>query len=253
VLLQSFIVLTLLLVSVFILVVFLPHLYGRLSRVLLARRCRRAGAVVLTYDDGPGAILTPELVALLRNHAAKATFFCLGMKAASDPDIMDLLKSEGHEIACHSFRHCNPWKARPSVAMRDIGEGFDSLARWLSPQRWYRPPHGKITLHTWIALLARRAKIVWWTHDSGDTWKDCPAAVDGLVASVIRSGGGVVLLHDFDRENAEDAASRSGYVLSVTRSMIEQARQAGLKVMTLGDLFLASDGCLLTQRKGKCS
>jgi len=240
VLLNTFIILALLLTLAFALVIVLPHLYGRFSRVLLARRCRRARALVLTYDDGPGASLTPELVALLRNHAAKATFFCLGMKAEANPEIMDLLKSEGHELACHSHRHRHPWKSRPAAALRDIGEGFDALARWLSPLRWYRPPYGKITLHTWFALLARRAKIVWWTHDSGDTWKNCPASVDGLVQSVIHSGGGVVLLHDFDRGDAGDAASRTGYVLSATRSLIEQARQAGLQVMTLGELFQPS-------------
>lgn len=241
-LLKTTIVLSLLLALVFTAVVVLPHLYGRFSRVLLARRCKRAGAVVLTYDDGPGSHLTPKLVELLRNHAAKATFFCLGMRAASNPDIMDVLKSEGHELGCHSYRHRNPWKALPAAAIRDIGEGYDSLTRWLSPGRWYRPPHGKITLHTWIALIARRANIVWWTHDSGDTRKNCPTAADGLVASVIRAGGGVILFHDFDRENFEDAVKRSDYVLGATKSLIEQTRQAGLKVMTLGDLLLASDG-----------
>ena len=222
---------------VFALVFVLPHVYGRFSRISLARRCRRAGALVLTYDDGPGSILTPELIDLLRHHAARATFFCLGMKAAANPEIMDLVKSEGHELACHSYRHLHPWKAQPAAAMRDVCEGFEALSRWLSPQRWYRPPYGKLTLYTWFSLIARQARIVWWTHDSGDTWKNGPPPVDDFVAGVIRSGGGVVLLHDFDRENDEESDSRREFVLSVTKSLIEKAGLAGLKVMTLGELF----------------
>jgi len=235
--LKIIIVLTILPVLVFTLVFVLPHVYGRFSRIFLARRCRRAGALVLTYDDGPGAILTPELIGLLRHHATKATFFCLGMRAALNPSIMNLVKSEGHELACHSYRHCHPWRVRPTAAIRDIDDGFESLSRWLSPDSLFRPPHGKLTLYTWLVLLARRARIVWWTHDSGDTWKNGPPSVDDFVEGVIRCGGGVVLLHDFDRGNDEESDSRREFVLSVTKSLIEKSGLAGLKVMTLGELF----------------
>lgn len=238
--LKILVVLVILSVLIFILVFVLPHLYGRFSRILLAQRCQRIGAVVLTYDDGPGAILTPKLVELLRAQAAKATFFCLGMRAVVNPDIMDLLKSEGHELACHSFRHCNPWKVWPGAAIRDIEEGFESLLRWLPTHRLFRPPYGKLTLYTWLVLLARRAGIVWWTHDSGDTWTNRTPSVDGIVENVIRSGGGVVLLHDFDRANDDESDSRREFVLSVTRSLIEQSGRAGLKIMTLGELFNTS-------------
>jgi peptidoglycan/xylan/chitin deacetylase (PgdA/CDA1 family) len=166
---------------------------------------------------------------------------------------MDLLKSEGHELACHGFGHCNPWKVRPAAAMRDISEGFDALSRWLSPRNLFRPPYGKLTLYTWLVLLARRAPIVWWTHDSGDTWPDPSLSVDGFVTGVIRAGGGVVLLHDFDRAKDETSDSRHEFVLNVTRSLIEQSARAGLKVMTLGELFSTTPGAGLNGARTGCS
>jgi peptidoglycan-N-acetylglucosamine deacetylase len=220
-----------------VLLFMLPHLYAKLSRIRLAHRCRKAGAVVLTYDDGPGASITPKLIQLLRIHASKATFFCLGMRAVAHPQVMDRLKKEGHEIACHSFRHCHPWKVRPSAAWRDIVEGFESLSRWLSKGSWFRPPHGKLTLYTWLPLLARRSRIVWWTHDSGDTHAGETPSVEAIVRDVVRSGGGVVLLHDFDRTDEGGPGSRGEFVMSVTRELIEQSGLAGLKIMTLGELF----------------
>lgn len=222
---------------VFALVYVLPYLFGRLTRIGLARRCRSAGALVLTYDDGPGAVLTPALIDLLGFHQAKATFFCLGMRAVSNTDIMDRLKSEGHEIACHSFRHLNSWKVSPAKAIRDVGEGFEALSKWISSDGLFRPPYGNITLHTWLALLTRKAKAVWWTHDSGDTCAGGISPVEGFVEEVIRDGGGVVLLHDFDRDGGVEADSRREFVLGVTRSLLEKARKAGLEIMTLGELF----------------
>lgn len=237
-------------VLVFTVVIVLPYAYAKWSAISLGMRCRRAKALVLTYDDGPGGTLTPEIIGLLRRHQVKATFFSLGMRAAESPEVLDLVKAEGHEIGCHSFRHCHSWKVRPDKAVKDIEEGYAGLSRWITPDSPFRPPHGKITLFTWLSVLKRRARLVWWTHDSGDTHADPLPTVEDVVDGVMRSGGGVVLLHDFDRGGRDGQQPRHKFVLDVTSSLIERAGKAGLRVMMLGEL-LALDGIPAATSQGK--
>lgn len=221
---------------IFFVVMVAPFLYARASKHALSRRCRKMGAMVLTYDDGPGAILHPELLKLLRSHKVKATFFSLGRRAEAHPGLMEAAIADGHEIACHGFNHPHPWKSWPWVSDRDIRMGYQALSPWAKPDALFRPPHGKITLFTLLALLNRKSPIVWWTHDSEDTCAGSLPAVGNLVKSVVGYGGGVVLMHDFDRRG-DSAALRHEFVLETTASLIEGAARAGLRIMTAGELL----------------
>jgi len=218
-------------------VILVPFAYAKCSALALARWCRHARALVLTYDDGPGETLTPQLLALLRRHQVKATFFPLGRSAVQHPDALDQVAKEGHELACHGNRHCHSWKVWPREALQDIEQGYASLARWMPATALFRPPYGKITLFTWLAVVKRKARIVWWTHDSGDTCAGTLPTVESVVDGIIQDGGGVVLLHDFDRKGGGANPPRHQFVLDVTRRLIERAASSDLKIMTLGDLL----------------
>ena len=91
----------------------IPHALRKRAESRLRARCRDRGVIVLTYDDGPGAELTPRLLQLLDEHEASATFFLLGVRAEACPDVVDRLVSSGHEVATHSHSHRNDWKTDP--------------------------------------------------------------------------------------------------------------------------------------------
>jgi peptidoglycan/xylan/chitin deacetylase (PgdA/CDA1 family) len=208
-----------------------PMASRRLAERRLARACAERRCVVLTYDDGPGAEATPRVLDLLASHGAKASFFVLGKKAGANAAVLDRAVAEGHEIGAHSFGHVHPWKSLPWRAAADVGAGFRSLSRWVPPDGLFRPPHGKLTPFNWFAAKARGARFAWWTFDSGDTWDDLPRA-DEVVERLRASHGGVVLLHDFDRD-----PSRAGWALDVTRRILEMAKAEGLRIVTLGELL----------------
>jgi len=218
-------------------VILVPYAYARASIRSLAACCRRSKALVLTYDDGPGTTLTPDLLQLLQHHNVKATFFALGCKADRNPELLDQVLEQGHEIGCHGDRHCHAWKVWPRVADCDMAQGYARLARWLPASGMYRPPHGKITLFTWVSVLQRGVRLAWWTHDSGDTRAGSLPAVESVVEWVIQAGGGVVLMHDFERIGGGRHNPRHEYVMNMTARLIERGGQAGLKIMTLGELL----------------
>ena len=206
-----------------------PSAVGRMRSL-----CRRKQMLCLTYDDGPGPNLTPRVLDLLDRHNAKATFFLLGVRAEYRPDLVDRAKSRGHELACHSARHLHGWKTMPARARQDVDAGYVMLDRWVSPSSRFRPPSGKLSLGQYLSLRRRKAPIDWWTLDSGDTGSSLPSP-ESIWKSVKRGGGGVVLLHDMDRERDHDA--RATYVLELTDLLLTRARDSGIRPGTLNELF----------------
>jgi len=208
----------------------LPYAVRRFEVARLRRLCSERGAFVLSYDDGPGSTITPRLLDILRDSDVRANFFPLGMRVPGNEAILDRMAAEGHEIGCHSFQHRHAWKVAPGVAWHDARAGFSALEGWVEPNGLFRPPHGKIDLLTWLAVRKRGAQIAWWTQDCADTAPNLPDPAQ-IERSAIQAGGGVLLLHDFDR-----APDRVRYVLDLTERLITRARREQITLCTLGEL-----------------
>lgn len=215
------------------------YLGPQFLRIVGQRRLERLsserGALVLTYDDGPGERITAPLIELLDRHGARATFFLLGMRAAKHPELADLVASRGHELGCHTERHLHAWKQAPWTIFDDVDRGFRTLSRWLPQNAIFRPTYGKLTLANWLPAYLRGASMGWWTVDSGDS-HDRPPDVMTAARLVHENGGGVVLLHDCDRDDETNA-----FVLRATEALLDQAKTDGLSVMTLGELLSPTD------------
>lgn len=202
----------------------------------LKRQCARHRTLVLTYDDGPGRDLTPALLGLLESWETKASFFLLGRRAERDPHLVDQLVQNGHEVGCHGYVHVNAWKTWPSHAITDLCEGYRALEPWIKPDGPFRPPFGKLSISVWRELRRRRAFVPWWTIDSGDTHARLPSS-QSVADSVAQAGGGVVLMHDCDRESYQQPMARAAFVLRTTELLLETAKREGLTVCRYSDLW----------------
>jgi peptidoglycan/xylan/chitin deacetylase (PgdA/CDA1 family) len=211
----------------------LPYLLRRAEIRRLQARCSERGVLILTYDDGPCAGLTGELVELLGERGVRGTFFPCGASARAHPDLLDRVSRAGHEIGCHSEAHRDAWRVAPWTLLADIEDGYATLAPWVAPNGLFRPPYGRMNLVTMLAIALRRARRAWWTVDAGDTDEDLPAP-ERVVARVLRRRGGVVLLHDYHK-----SPERQRWVLETTERLIDMAQSARLSVVTLGELLSA--------------
>ncbi|MEU9307572.1 glycosyltransferase [Streptomyces sp. NPDC048256] len=61
--------------------------------------------LVLTFDDGPDPVWTPEVLDVLKKHHAHAVFFVTGTMASRYPDLVQRMVDEGHEVGLHTFNH----------------------------------------------------------------------------------------------------------------------------------------------------
>ena len=55
--------------------------------------------VYLTFDDGPSAKVTPQILDILKQYNVKATFFIIAKNAEQYPDTVKRAADEGHTIA----------------------------------------------------------------------------------------------------------------------------------------------------------
>ena len=65
-------------------------------------------SISLTFDDGPDVDYTPGILDQLRIHDISATFFVIGEKAQSHPELIRRIVAEGHELGNHTFTHSEP-------------------------------------------------------------------------------------------------------------------------------------------------
>jgi peptidoglycan/xylan/chitin deacetylase (PgdA/CDA1 family) len=165
-----------------------------------------AGYVRLTFDDGPEATATPDVLDTLADRGAVATFFVIGQMAAARPDIVRRAREEGHRIGNHSWSH-------PRLTTLDRAQVVSQLRRTDEvieqatgefPTEW-RPPYGATS--DLVEAAAREVgldSMVLWTVDPDD-WADPPATtVRDRVLQGVRPGS-IVLLHDATGRNTPAA------------------------------------------------
>lgn len=65
------------------------------------------GKVALTFDDGPDPEWTPQILDILKQKHVHATFFVIGGNAEANPDLIQRILAEGHELGNHTYTHPN--------------------------------------------------------------------------------------------------------------------------------------------------
>ena len=160
-----------------------------------------AGAIYLTYDDGPHPDNTMKILASLDRYNVKATFFMIGINMEKHPDIVQMIVTGGHTLGYHSYRH----KSLKKMSLREIREDFAKIQKLSSQFNYqitlYRPPFGDLSLKAFLYLLFSPWKIVMWTLDCRDSFDAPDEVIDNIRPEKI-SDGEVILLHD-DYEHAE--------------------------------------------------
>ena len=154
---------------------------------------------------------------------AKATFFVVGCQAVKDPDIVQRIAAEGHQVGNHSYDHADLHSLTAAQALADL-EKNDALLRELlgEGEYWVRPPYG---LMTEAEAAALSVPLVNWSVDTED-WrtKDSGKILDVIYRCT--GDGDIVLLHD-RYQNTVDAVLMA----------IEHLQQQGYVFVTVAELL----------------
>jgi peptidoglycan/xylan/chitin deacetylase (PgdA/CDA1 family) len=123
---------------------------------------RDDNAIYLTFDDGPTPGVTEEVLNILHQFNARATFFCIGRNVERYPHLFSRIINEGHSAGNHTYSHLNGWTTKNREYFQDI-----ETAGLLIKSLLFRPPYGKIR-RSQIKYLCKKYIIIMWDIISYD-------------------------------------------------------------------------------------
>lgn len=98
--------------------------------------------IALTFDDGPDAEWTPQILDILQQKHVPATFFIIGGNAEANPGLVKRMVAEGHEVGNHTYTHPNlsdtPQEAT-ALELNATQRLFEALTG--RSLRLFRPPY----------------------------------------------------------------------------------------------------------------
>ena len=141
-----------------------------------------------------------ELLAILKAHDVKSTFFVVGDFAQRLPDAVRKIYNAGHEIGNHSMTHKDPVKMAYADLLSDISACNDLLYSLTGETvTLYRAPSGSYNDDTVEAARSLGMTAVQWDADSVD-WKDkTPEEITERMLKKI--GPGSISLFHVGKEN----------------------------------------------------
>ncbi len=152
--------------------------------------------ICITFDDGPGKN-TGKVLDILKSTGAKASFFCIGSRAANDPSLVKKMTDQGHTVGNHTLNHQNifPLK-KPTDMIREIETTQDILEEITGRRpRFFRPPFGITNPLISEAMSKLNMQTVGWSIRSLDT---VGKSTVGVLRRIDRklTAGSILLLHD---------------------------------------------------------
>jgi probable sporulation protein (polysaccharide deacetylase family) len=167
----------------------------------------------------------PEMLATLKKHQVKASFFLEGRWVKNNPELAKMIVSAGHEVGNHSYTH--PDMKRISAAQtRDQLLKTNEVIEAATGKKsiWFAPPSGSYRDETVTIAAEFKMKTVMWTVDTIDWQKPSPNQLINRVISKI-SNGSMVLMHP------TESTAKS------LDTLITRIEEKGLKLGTVSDLM----------------
>jgi peptidoglycan-N-acetylglucosamine deacetylase len=152
------------------------------------------GYVALTFDDGPDPVITPQITQALRDKGARGTFFVVGTKAGTYPEIIQQITAQGMEVANHSYDHPFVDELPPDRLRDEMIIANEIIDQSAPAPTLFRAPYGRT--NDMVSGTARTLGMteVLWTLDSHDYEHATP---EQMVAVAARAKhGDVLLFHD---------------------------------------------------------
>lgn len=187
--------------------------------------------IALTIDDGPDPMVTPQVLDMLDQYQVRATFFCVGEKAARYPDLCREIVRRGHAVENHTQYHRHTFAL---MGMRGFTRELEAAQRTLSTltgvePRFFRAPAGlrNPLLHTVLDRLG--LQLTSWSVRGFDTRHTNPVRIKNRLLKKLHAGA-IVLMHD---GNAARTAQGVPMIIEILPALLAAAHAAQLRFVSL--------------------
>jgi peptidoglycan-N-acetylglucosamine deacetylase len=222
--------------------------------------------IALSFDDGPDPRNTPQILDILKQKQAVATFFVVGSAANDALGLVKREYDEGNEVGNHTYTHPNMDEiSRPQLQVElNLTERLFESTLGVKTLL-FRPPYGidhQPETASEVAALPQPQSMGYLLvgaridpHDWGEPGGVPPAPPKVIAQRVVEQAkqgvGNIVLLHDGggDRRNTIqalpgiiDGLRAAGFQLVLASDLIGQTRAQVMQPLTLRErMVVASD------------
>ncbi|MFC5527945.1 polysaccharide deacetylase family protein [Cohnella yongneupensis] len=185
--------------------------------------------IALTFDDGPHPRYTPQILDLLKQYHANATFFVVGKKIKLYPDVLKRELNEGHEIANHTYSHAFLTKGtNMKYEINKTEQTIFSVAGIRS--QLFRPPGGFYNEDLVRLVKQEGYKMIMWSwHLDTRDWS--LPGVARIVNKVLKnaSSGDIVLFHDYVEGGTQ--------TVEALKRILPELEKQGYRFVTVSELL----------------
>lgn len=186
--------------------------------------------IALSIDDGPSAA-TPEILEVLRDNDARATFFVIGENVAARPGTAHAIVAAGHELGHHMMQD-RPSKSLPKSRFEASFDEMDAILDGLGGSHLFRPGSGWYD-HQMVQVAASRG----YRTVLGSVYPFDAQIPAGSLASwyVLQSAapGSILIMHDGPERGARTA--------EVLRKVLPELRRRGYRIVTVSALMALNE------------
>ncbi|HTP43590.1 MAG TPA: glycosyltransferase [Candidatus Acidoferrum sp.] len=167
--------------------------------------------VALTFDDGPDARWTPQILNILKQKNVPACFFVIGESANQETDLVKQEFALGHELGNHTFTHPDFEAITKPQLQIELNLNELLLESSLGVKTLlFRPPFGidhqpetaseiqmlPIPQSMGYIIVGARIDPHDWGEPNGGAPPPAKTIVDRVLADVAAEKGNIILMHD---------------------------------------------------------
>lgn len=192
--------------------------------------------VALTFDDGPDASNTEQILKSLKSVNGRATFFLVGSRIEGEEDIIQQEFNAGHEIGNHSWDHQYASNISEEKQRAEMNKTNDAIKKVIGEYPTVFRCPGGITSNVYETENIN--PIILWSIDTLDWSTKSSQATFNAIKRVFKKGqnldGDIVLMHDIQDSTPKAVANivkyldKKGYQL-VTVSELAYYRNTTMK------------------------
>ena len=203
-------------------------------RIYTARPMDRV--VALTFDDGPWPETTDQILDVLEQNNAKATFFTIGSQISQYASSVKRANEMGCQICTHTWDHAegsgqgtNIGYMSASEQVQEVERGYKAIADVLGeePAHILRAPGGNFNGDTITNLWDYVDAEIGWDLDTEDWRRPGSDSIANMILSV--QPGQVILMHDGGGDRSQ--------TVEALREALPQLVEKGYSFVTIDELL----------------
>ena len=186
--------------------------------------------IALTFDDGPMPQWTPQVLSILADQKARATFFLVGRNLRDHGGIHAGSKSD-HEFGNHTWAHLDLARMDYAAAYEALHRTHVQIETTLGQEpAVFRPPYGHLGGSSLLAAADLGYTVILWSLQMLES--DYVSRPEGLVDYIVdaSSPGTITLAHD------TGARDRLVAIDGLT-AMIQRLKAKGFEFVTVSELL----------------